>query len=467
MISDETTRSPPAEMIEDERSEPHRGCGLIARVVEATCAVCGRSLPARTGAGRASTYCSAACRQKAYRQRGPANPAVPELIAELGQRVQALRPSPPAPFYDEVSELAAGVGRLRRIAKVARDAAGDSVTEKPVTERVTPELGTGSALADLPDSAEFAAAVEPHRRELQVHCYRMVGSYDDAEDLVQETLLKAWRARADFAGRSTLRAWLYRIATNVCLDFVRRNARQPLRYESVPGIDHGDGEPPDKYPWLQPFPDDAAPDLAAESRETLELVVLTALQHLPPQQRAVLMYRDVLDFSAADTAEQLGLTVAAVNSALQRARPTLRERLPADRSTWRSTEISQREREILDRYVQVAATGDVDAMADLLAVDAVLTMPPNPFWFTSREAIINFVRPTFDPSSPMYFGQWRHIVTRANGQLAAAGYVRRPGTNVYRPQNIDVLRIVDGRIAEITTFEPHLFPAFGLPRTLR
>jgi RNA polymerase sigma-70 factor (TIGR02960 family) len=425
------------------------------------CQVCGRPLPSRSGPGRGSVYCSAACRQKAYRQRQASDATgVPDLIAELSRRVQSLRPHPPAPFYDEVSELAAGVGRLRRIAKVARDAA-DTVTSEPVTE---------SAPADLPDSAEFAAAVEPHQRELQVHCYRMVGSYDDAEDLVQETLLRAWRARDDFAGRSTLRAWLYRIATNVSLDFLRRNARRPLRYEPVPGLDSGgspDGEPPDSYPWLQPFPDDAAPEIAAESRETLELVFLTALQHLPPQQRAVLMYRDVLDFSAASTAEQLDLSVAAVNSALQRARPALREHLPDRRTDWSAPTASRQEREILDRYMHVAATGDVDAMGELLAADAVLTMPPNPFWFVGRDAIIRFVRPTFDPASPTYFGEWRHVPTRANGQPAAGGYVRRPGTTVFRPQNLDVLRVVDGRIAEITTFEPHLFPVFGLPRMLR
>lgn len=439
-------------------------------MAEATCAVCGRALPARTGAGRSSVYCSAACRQKAYRQRGTADPGgLPQLIADLRQRVQALRPHPPATFYDEVSELAAGVVRLRRIAKVARDAAdsvtpepAENVTLEPVTDSVTPEPVTQSGPAD---EAEFAAAVEPHRRELLVHCYRMVGSYDDAEDLVQETLLKAWRARDDFAGRSTFRAWLYRIASNVCLDHLRRHARRPLRYEPIPGMDHGDGDAPDKYPWLQPFPE--TPDVAAESRETLELVFLTALQHLPPQQRAVLMYRDVLDFSAAATAEQLDLSVAAVNSALQRARPALRAHLPAQRSKWRATEISPQEKEVLDQYVRIAATGDVDAMADLLAADAVLTMPPNPFWFVSRAAIINFVRPTFDPDSPMYFGEWRHVETRANGQPAAAGYVRRPGTSVFRPQNLDVLRVVDGRIVEITTFEPHLFPAFGLPRVLR
>jgi RNA polymerase sigma-70 factor (ECF subfamily) len=399
-------------------------------------------------------YCSAACRQKAYRQRqAPDAAGVPELIADLGRRVQSLRPHPPAPFYDEVSELAAGVGRLRRIAKVALEAA-EIVTPAPVTESAAPA-----------DESEFAAAVEPHRRELQVHCYRMVGSYDDAEDLVQETLLRAWRARDDFAGRSTLRAWLYRIATNVSLDFLRRNARRPLRYEPVLGLDSGEREPPNSYPWLQPFPDE--PGAAAESRETLELVFLTALQHLPPQQRAVLMYRDVLDFSAAATAEQLDLTVAAVNSALQRARPALREHLPDRRADWRAPSVSRHERDLLDRYVHIAATGDVDAMGDLLAADAVLTMPPNPFWFVGRDAIIRFVRPTFDPSSPTYFGEWRHVPTRANGQPAAGGYVRRPGTTVFRPQNLDVLRVVDGRIAEITTFEPHLFPVFGLPRMLR
>ncbi len=438
--------------------------------VELCCQVCAGPLDRAGGRpGRDPVYCSAACRQRAYRQRH-AGDDVPELIADLRRRIRSLQPQPADALYRDASELSVGVGRLRRIARIASESVTDpAVTIPDQAESVTDPDVTNRDQAT--DGTEFAADIEQHRRELQVHCYRMVGSYNDAEDLVQETMLKAWRSRAEFQGRSSLRAWLYRIATNVCLDFLRRHAREPSKYQPVPGLDSGDGEPPDCYPWLQPFPDpiagDPAPDAAAQSTETLELVFLTAIQHLPPRQRAVLMLRDVLDFSAADTAAQLDMTVPAVNSALQRARPTLRERLPDNRSDWqRSPATTIQERDLLARYIAVAATGDLAAMREMMAEDVVLTMPPNPFWFVNREAVLNFITPTFDPASPTYFGQWRHLPIRANGQPAAAGYVRRPGTTVYRPQTLDVLRLVDGRIAEITTFEPHLFPAFGLPMSL-
>jgi RNA polymerase sigma-70 factor (ECF subfamily) len=174
-----------------------------------------------------------------------------------------------------------------------------------------------------------------------VHCYRMTGSYDDAEDLVQETFLRAWRARDTFQGRAGARTWLYRIATNACLDFQRRTARRPQRYEPIPGMNHGSGDAPARVTWLQPYPDDELPaaeadrpETAVESRETVELVFLAALQHLPPLQRAVLILRDVLGLTAAETAESLGTTVASANSALQRARPALRDHLPGRRADW-------------------------------------------------------------------------------------------------------------------------------------
>ncbi len=396
-------------------------------------------------------YCSQACRQKAYRARQAPGDTVPELIADIERRVKDLTPRPPSTFYTEVSALASSVGQLRRIAKVATEI----VTSEPVTEP-RPQ-----------DEAAFAATLEPHRKELRVHCYRMLGSYDDAEDLVQETFLRAWRNREGFEGRATFRAWLYRIATNACLDFLRRNNRRPTRYDPMPGTD---AEPPDRIAWLQPYPDEPVsaepvPDAALVSRETLELVFLAAIQHLPPRQRAVLILRDVLDWPAADTAELLDMTVASVNSALQRARPTLRERMP-DRLAWKA-DPSEEERKVLDRYMEAAVNSDVTLMAELLAEDALLTMPPAPIWFRGRQTILDFVTPVFDTNSPQWFGRWRHLPTWANGQPAAAGYVQRPGTTVYRAQNLDVLRVEAGNIVEITTFEPHLLPAFGLPLTLR
>jgi RNA polymerase sigma-70 factor (ECF subfamily) len=430
------------------------------------CAVCGKPLPARSGrSGRSSLYCSPACRQKAYRQRhGPEESGVEGLIEDIARQVRELAPQPPSVLYSGASELSSAVARLRRVARLARDTAKESVTPAPVTQP-----GTGPLLTET----DFAALTESHRREIQVHCYRMTGSYDDAEDLVQETFLRAWRARDAFEGRAGARTWLYRIATNACLDFQRRTARRPQRYEPVPGMNHGTGEPPARVTWLQPFPDDELPspeeqpEAAALSRETLELVFLAALQHLPPRQRAVLILRDVLGLTAAETAEALGLTVASANSALQRARPTLRDHLPARRADWRAAEPTPAQRAALQRYMTAAEQLDFAAMTGLLAQDVTLTMPPNPFWFTGRDALLDFLRPTLDPASPMFFGHWRHLPARANGLLAAGGYVRRPGTNVHRAQVLDVLRFdADDRIVEITSFEPHLFPAFGLPLRL-
>ncbi|QKG22245.1 sigma-70 family RNA polymerase sigma factor [Actinomadura verrucosospora] len=422
-------------------------------MADSTCRVCGKALPRPDGRpGRASVYCSAACRQKAYRTRQAGGDAVHDLITDIENRVKSLQPGRPEPFYADVQELSSSVGRLRRIARVA----AQSVTPEPVTN----PPGT-NPLQEI----DFAGLVEPHRRELQVHCYRMVGSYDDSEDLVQETLLKAWRNREGFEGRSSLRTWLYTIATNACLDFLRRNERRPQRYAPSP-VPPSDGvTAPPFLPWLQPFPDD--PEAVVETSETLELVFLAAVQHLPPRQRAVLIMRDVLGWPAADTAEALGLTVASVTSALQRARPALRDRLPERRDEWaRGTDPSEAERDLADRYARAAIDGDMAAMTAMLRADVRITMPPNPLWFGGRDAIIGMLSQTFDPSSPAYIGRWRHLPTRANGRLALGGYVQRPGTRVHRAQVLDVLRIEDGLIAEITSFEPHLFPAFGLPLTL-
>jgi len=436
--------------------------------------VCGKRLAARAGrTGRSSVYCSAACRQKAYRERqgGGGGFGVQELIDDIGRRAGRLVPRPADSLYTTVTELSAAVARLRRVARTARDSASD--TER-TADSVTPTRVTPAPVTQLTET-DFAALAERYRREIQVHCYRMTGSYDEAEDLVQETFLRAWRARDGFQGRASARTWLYRIATNTCLDLLRRTARRPQRYEPIPGMHHGDGEPPARIPWLQPCPDDEvpldegeSPESAAVSRETLELVLLAAIQHLPPRQRAALVLRDALGLTAAETAEALETSVASVNSALQRARPTLREHLPRQRSDWRATAPTDGQRAVLERYMAAVGRLDFDAMAALLTEDVTLTMPPNPFWFVGRDALIDFVRPSLDPASPMFLGDWRSLPARANGQLASGNYVRRPGTSVYRAQVLDVLRFTeDGdRIVEITSFEPHLFPAFGLPLRL-
>ncbi|MGW2379068.1 RNA polymerase subunit sigma-70 [Streptomyces sp. NPDC001658] len=450
-----------------------------------SCPVCGRPLPARAGrTGRSSVYCSAACRQKAYRERREpvAGGGVRELIEDIGRRAGQLVPQPPAVLYDTVTELSASVARLRRVARTARDTAEDSVTPTSVTEAQAAVTEVPDGLTEAPagvtelTETDFAALTERHRREIQVHCYRMTGSYDEAEDLVQETFLRAWRARDGFQGRASARTWLYRIATNACLDFQRRTARRPRRYEPIPGMNHGEGEPPARITWLQPYPDDELPvveapeqpETAALSRETLELVFLAAIQHLPPRRRAVLILRDVLGLTAAETAEALGTSVASVNSALQRARPVLREHLPRERADWRAGEPTEGQRAVLERYMAAVGRLDFDAMAALLTEDVTLTMPPNPFWFVGRDALVDFVRVSLDPASPMFIGHWRSLPARANGQLAVGHYIRRPGTSVHRAQVLDVLRFAAGedRIAEITSFEPHLFPAFGLPLRL-
>jgi RNA polymerase sigma-70 factor, ECF subfamily len=331
--------------------------------------------------------------------------------------------------------------------------------------RPTTEDSAVVAAARAGDESAFAALVESYRRELSVHCYRMLGSFDESEDLVQETFLRAWRKRESFEGRSTFRAWLYRIATNACLDFLDRNPRQPRPPEEGSAIR-----------WLQPFPDrlldptvprEGEPDAAVVAKETIELVFLAAIQHLPPKQRAVLILRDVLGWSAAETAELLELSVAAVKSALQRARPGLRARLPERRSEWSpSPTPTDQERALLERFVRAHERADVRAFAELLSEDVRLTMPPHPFWFVGRAAVVGFAENAFGPGSPMYQGEWRGTLTRANRQPAVAGYLRLPGESVYRAQVLDVLRVENGTIAEITAFEPHLFGAFGLPTTL-
>ena len=440
--------------------------------MEQTCLACGRPLEATAGPGRGAAYCSQACRQRAYRERHrPAELPARELLGDLGRRLGRVRLTPAASFHADVEDLSGRFAQLRRVAR-------QSVTPVSVTEPVTTPVTTATIATDAaPDAVDFDRLAEQHTSELRVHCYRMLGSYDEAEDLTQETLLRAWRARDSLAGVDNPRAWLYRIATNACLDFLRRADRRPTVYPPVPGIDSGDGRPPARLPWLQPFPDDQLPEAPAAERqpeaeavagETLELIFLTAIQQLPPQQRAAVILRDVAGWSAAETADLLGTSQAAANSAVQRARAGLRAALPERREDWSAprSEPSAQERELLRRYMEAAAHADIDAMVELVREDAVLTMPPNPFWFTTRAAILAFVRPNLDPASPLFAGHWRHLPVRANGQPAVAGYLRRPGTSVFRAQLIDVLRVEDGRIAEITTFEPHLFPAFGLPMTL-
>ncbi len=327
------------------------------------------------------------------------------------------------------------------------------------------------------DESTFATLAERHRGEVQLHCYRMLGSYEDSEDLIQETFLRAWRNRSSvsFDGpSSSFRAWLYRIATNACLDVLRGRPRRVLPPEVAAAADpHPDPGPPADLPWLQPYPDrllesvarpQDEPHTAVVTRETIELAFVAAIQHLPPRQRAVLILRDVLGWSAKETASLIDASVAAVNSALQRARATLQDRLPKDRTEWTpSTALSADQRELLRRYVEAHERADADALAALLREDAQLLMPPHPTWYAGRDAIVIATQKGFDPA----FGSLRTVLIGANTQPAVAHYLRGPDESVHRPLGFDLLRIEGGLIAEIASFVyPELFPAFGLPATL-
>jgi RNA polymerase sigma-70 factor, ECF subfamily len=329
------------------------------------------------------------------------------------------------------------------------------------------------AAARAGDQSAFAALVERYRRELQVHCYRMLGSFEDAEDLVQETFLRAWRKRASFEGRSSFRAWLYRIATNACLDALERRPPRVLSLQVAPAADpRVPPLPTADLPWLQPYPDrllegiaprGAEPDAALVAKETIELAFLVAIQQLTPRQRAVLILRDVLGWSAIETAMLLDASVDAVNSALRRARSTLKRHLPARRLEWAAgSDPTQQERSLLRRYMAAHERADVAAFAALLREDARLTMPPTPTWYDGRQAVVAFHAELFRARY-----EWQLLVTRANRQPAVAFYTRRQGECEYRASGIDVLRIEDGFVAQIDAFLlPQLFPAFGLPAAM-
>jgi RNA polymerase sigma-70 factor (ECF subfamily) len=307
---------------------------------------------------------------------------------------------------------------------------------------------------------DLEQALERHRRELHVHCYRMLGSFEEAEDALQEAFLRAWRARDQEAENP--RAWLYKIATNVCLDALRKSRRQVPALESKADV-----------PWLQPYPDrlldevapaEQEPDAVVFARETIELTFITLIQLLPARQRAVVILRDVLDWSAAETAALLDISVAAANSALQRARETLRSELPerpAERVS--SDELTEEERRLLAGFIAAHEAGDAEASAALMREDIRVTMPPQPLVFDGRDALAPLLARAFGEDG---MGQWRLVPIRANRMPGAASYLRRPGEAEWRAFKFDILRVRDGGIAEITTFDATLFEAFGLPLVL-
>ena len=312
----------------------------------------------------------------------------------------------------------------------------------------------------ITDRDAFEAQVRRHTRELHVHCYRMTGSVEDSDDMVQETFLRAWRGREQFAGRSTLRAWLYRIATNACLDALDKRPRAVS----------DDGE----VLWLQPYPDvmlddvpagDVGPEDAVVAKETIELTFITAIQRLKPLPRAVFIFRDVLDCSAKETAALLETTVASVNSALQRAHAGLRDHLPETRAQWRpEQEPSAAERELLARFVEASEAVDLEGLVALLHEDARFSMPPQPEAYEGRDAVAGcWVEGGFGSDA---FGSVRCLATRGNRQPAVAFYVRQPGDAEYRPLTLEALRFEDGLVREIVAFDSGLFERFGLPASL-
>lgn len=317
------------------------------------------------------------------------------------------------------------------------------------------------------DEDGFAALAERHRRELHVHCYRMVGSFTEAEDLVQETLLRAWRARHGFEGRASVRSWLYRIATNACLDALAHSSR---RHRPV-GTGGGSDESDDAFVPREPYPDqlldgvgppDGDPSAVAVSRETIELAFVAALAHLPPRQRAAFVIRDVLGWSAADAAADLGISVQATNSLVQRARSTLGRRMPR-RDDVSPRRLAPDERVALDRYMEAHERMDAASLIAMLTDDVRITMPPEPACL-GRAAAADFFAALLGPAGP---GEWLLVPTLANRQPATLNYLRGWDDDVFRALSVDVLSVVDGEIAEVNCFlGAEAVARFGLPAVL-
>jgi RNA polymerase sigma-70 factor (ECF subfamily) len=310
------------------------------------------------------------------------------------------------------------------------------------------------------DEREFRSKTDRHRREIHVHCYRMLGSFHDAEDLVQETMMRAWQNRAsydDATGGPGFRAWLYRIATNACLDALKSKRRRAAVLTSFADL-----------PWLEPYPDrlldevaaPETPDDVAIKRETIALGYLAMIQLLPPRQRAILILHDVLGWSASETASLLETSVAATNSGLQRARATMQRSASDGGERTVTPEPTERERTLLAGFIDAHQRMDMAASVALMREDIRVTMPPHPFLY---DGIAN-IMPLFGQAAAM--GEWRLVAAWANRQPAAVSYLRRPGDNEFRVSKVDVLRIRDGLIAEITTFMPTLIEMFGLPSIL-
>jgi RNA polymerase sigma-70 factor, ECF subfamily len=324
------------------------------------------------------------------------------------------------------------------------------------------------------DEGAYRRLVEARQTELHAHCYRMLGSVHDAEDALQDTLLQAWRALPRFEGRSSLRTWLFKIATNTCLNAIARRPKRVLPVDYGPAADPHDapGKPLTESVWLEPYPDEelgledglAAPEATFEQRESVELAFIAALQHLPARQRAALILRDVLGFSAREVAESLETTVPSVNSALQRARKAVDQLRPA-----RSQQATLRAlgddglRDVVTGYIDAWERSDVDAIVALLADDATWSMPPMSTWYRGNDAIVEFLS-----NWPLGGNlRWRHVPAHANGQPAVGCYSWDEERGVFTPHVLDVLTLEGDRIAQVTSFmTADIFPTFGLPTEL-
>ncbi|MGH3161214.1 MAG: RNA polymerase subunit sigma-70 [Streptosporangiaceae bacterium] len=317
---------------------------------------------------------------------------------------------------------------------------------------------------------DFDDLVRRYRRELHVYCYRMLGSFDEAEEHVQEVFLRAWRSRDRFEGRSSPRTWLYRVATNACLDTLRRDARRAV--PAPAGAPAGQGPSVAAMPWVQPYPDSLLDEVAADqpspesvavSRETMSLAFLATIQLLPPRQRAVLILRDVIGWPAAEVAGLLDMSVPAINSALQRARATLRDQWPAGRLDWApAAEPDSGQRRLLQRYIAAHEQADPEALIEMLREDVRLAISPQVGEWNGRPEVGDALRGGMNS-----LGQWRLLPITANGQPGAAGYLRRPGETAFLPFVLAVLCFEDGRLTDIAAFEqPSMFTAFGLPARL-
>jgi len=309
------------------------------------------------------------------------------------------------------------------------------------------------------DEGAFAGLVEPYKGELHAHCYRMLGSVHDAEDAYQEAMLRAWRALPKFEGRSSLRSWLYRIATNTSLDAIEKRPKRvlPVDYTEAADPHDGPGEPVAESVWVEPYADErlevedgpAGPEARYEQREAVELAFIAALQHLPPNQRAVLILREVLGFSAKEVGEALETTTASVNSALQRARAAVDDRLPEQSQQETLRQLGdERLRELVDRYVEAWESRDVDTVVEMLAEDATFAMPPLASWFRGRDEIAVFLA-----NSPMGGDwDWRAVPTQANGQPALGFYTWDPEQDAYMPFALNVLSFRGELIRDVTAF---------------